>query len=524
MLKLKSFNFEQQQFQDFELEQSYPGQVAWILGRNTNCDLVLPNPDVSRVHGRIFYSGNCYYFVDIGSSSGTLLNGETLETNEKQPLCPGDLLQIGETFMYVESLSPPSGSVNPAIAVPPRSLLPEKLWTTEDITCRCHRIIDETPDVKTFCLVAEPPVLFQYQPGQFVNLAVEIDGQTVMRPYSISSSPTRPSYLSLTVKRVSCPPDQPHLPPGLVSNWLHDHFSEGDRVRLVGGPLGQFTCLPNLPSKLLLISAGSGITPMMSIARWLQDTLAGCDVVFLHSARTQTDLVFHHELAMMSAQMPNFRLVLTLTQATPLLSGRKPPGQPWLGLTGRLSPEMLRLVVPDWLERSAFVCGPTPFMQNARAVLESLNFPMQNYQEESFGDRHRTASPTAFQSPFVLESPASFATSSSGVERKETDSIRKAIATSIQSTVNSKAVITFIQSRQTVPVDPSSSILELAEQAGVPVTSGCRAGACGLCKVRTRGGQVRYDSPPSGLSAADRQAGLALACVGYPTGALEIEA
>ncbi len=505
MLNLKSVNFEQQQFQTHCLESSHAEQTEWLIGRNTTCDLVLPSPEVSRVHGRIVYIEGVYYYIDDGSTSGSLLNGESIPINDNRQLSPGDLLQIGETFLHVEALTPPSIK-GAEVGLPSPFVIPEQPWAGEDLLCRCCRIVDETPDVKTFCFVAEPGVLFDYQPGQFVNLEVEIEGKSVMRSYSISSSPTRPYHLSVTIKRVPQPADQPELPAGLVSNWLHDHLKVGDRVRLLGGALGNFTCLPNLPPKMLLISAGSGITPMMSMSRWVQDSLTDCDILFLHSARTLEDIVFRAELESITAQMPNFQLAITLTQQS--------VGRAWMGLTGRISQSMLQFVVPDLSDRAVYVCGPAAFMQSVRSLLETLQFPMQHYQEESFGGTLPPLKPT---STSVLQSvPVSELTSNS----IDIDPLVTAVATS----TNEAPVIHFIQSEREVTADEDASILEIAEQEGIAMRSACRVGACGACKVRVSKGQVRYDTTPTALTAADQQAGLALACIAYPVKHVEIEA
>ena len=521
MLTLKSINFEQQQFQIHHLKQTQPDKREWLIGRSTTCDLVLSNPEVSRVHGKIAFTDDAYYFMDMDSSFGSSLNGTSLPANERYQLNLADILQLGETFLYVEGITPPS--------VPPLTdeaetytsiALPEKPWEGEDLLCRCCRVVDETPDVKTFSFVAEPPVLFNYKPGQFVNLAIDIDGKPVIRSYSISSSPTRPYHLSLTIKRVPSPVGQTDLPAGLVSNWLHDHLKVGDRVQLIGGPVGHFTCLPNLPSKLLLISAGSGITPMMSMSRWVQDTLANCDIVFLHCARTPEDLIFRTELETIAAQLPNFHLAVTLTQ--------QPLGQSWMGLTGRISSSLLQMVAPDLLDRAVYVCGPEGFMESTKLLLETMKFPMQNYQQESFGRSKKPKTPA--QPPAAptwhTEPERTIVRNGNGNHAgmlMSTKSASTQLASAPPATATAP-VVHFMNAERQIPVDDSASILELAEQEGIQIRHACRVGACGACKVRVHKGQVRYDTPPTALTDADKQAGYALACVAYPNGALAIEA
>lgn len=489
MLILKSVNFEQQKFQHHHLKPSYPGQVEWVIGRSTECDLILASPEVSRIHGRILYADSAYHFADIGSTSGSLLNGIPVTAHDKSPLDVGDLLQLGETFLYVEQLSAPELG-QPVSGWETGAWQPDTPWTG-DLICQCRRIVDETADVKTFYFTAEPAILFSYQPGQFINLAVEIDGQTVIRPYSISSSPTRPHHLSITVKRVLNPIDQPDVPAGLVSNWLHDHLQVGDRVKIIGGPLGRFTCLPHVPDKLLLMSAGSGITPMMSMSRWMQDTLTTCDVVFWHSARTQEDIIFRPELEAIAAQMPNFHLTINLTQ--------NQAGRPWMGLTGRISEEMLRLVVPDFRNRQVYVCGPSGFMDHVRSLLETLQFPMMNYQEESFGQPAPTRRLSSAAEPQPTRTP------------------------DLPVTEAEISQVSFAPADRSVPSDGNTSILDLAEQADVAIRSACRMGVCGACKIKVCHGEVRYETPPSVLTESEQEAGYALACVAYPIQDVSVE-
>lgn len=517
MLKLKSVNFDQRQFQNHQLSPTYQGQVEWLIGRNPTCDLVLSNREVSRVHGRIIYQDGSYYFVDIGSTSGSLLNGDSVPVNEKRSLHVGDLLQIGETFLYVEEFAQPTIPLSESDGDWQYTIqLPDRRWTEETLTCRCDRIIQETPDIKTFCFTAEPPVLFNFAPGQFVNLEVAIDGKPVIRPYSISSSPTRPYHLSLTIKRVPGPANNPDLPPGLVSNWMHDQFQEGDRVRFIGGPMGHFTFLPNLPPKLLLISAGSGITPMMSMARWIHDTLADCEVVFLHSARTPHDIAFRSELEALAARMPNFRLAITITQSL--------RGLPWMGLTGRISEAMLRFVAPDLGDRKVFVCGPAGFMHGIKSTLEAMHFPMQHYLEESFGGRKASLATTISEPetpsdpPTLIGNQSTFDETTTQLTPQSTLTMKKAASPTTTPVVN------FAKAGHTVAADGTLTILEIAEQEGIAIPCACRAGACGACKVRTHEGTVRYAAPPMALSAKDEQAGYVLACVAHPVDQVVVEA
>ena len=143
-------------------------------------------------------------------------------------------------------------------------------WANGRHQVRCLKVIQETHDVKTFCFDMAQPMLFFFKPGQFITLELAIGTEKVMRSYTISSAPSIPYSFSVTVKRVAG---------GQVSNWLHDNLQSGDLLT-VHGPVGQFNCMDFPAEKVLLLSGGVGITPVMSMARWLFNTNAGVDMAF----------------------------------------------------------------------------------------------------------------------------------------------------------------------------------------------------------------------------------------------------
>src|SRR5258707_4053986 len=202
--------------------------------------------------------------------------------------------------------------------------------------------LEEPADAKPFRLFGEKPLLFSYRPGQFVTLLLTIDGEYIERSYSISSSPSRPHVLELTVKRV---------PGGRVSNWLCDHVMLGERLT-IKGPAGKFTCFDCPASKMLFIGAGSGITPMMSMSRWIADTSADVDVKFLASFKSPGDIIFRKELELISARHACFRVAVTLTSTW---SGRT---ESWTGFNGRFNKSMIHALVPDLDKRHVFQCRP----------------------------------------------------------------------------------------------------------------------------------------------------------------------
>ncbi|NJL21747.1 MAG: hypothetical protein HC895_14535 [Leptolyngbyaceae cyanobacterium SM1_3_5] len=165
-------------------------------------------------------------------------------------------------------------------------------------------------------------------------------------------------------------------PINLLANWFFESMQVGSELIDFSKPIGSFTCFPNPPQKILFISAGTGIASIMSMLRWIYDAAAECDVTLLHSTRSPDHIPFRQDLELMTMRLPKFRLVITTTQPQFTSS--------WLGLTGRISADLLAAVVPDLCDRTAYVAGSSDFAKSTEQILKSLNFPLQNYYEETF--------------------------------------------------------------------------------------------------------------------------------------------
>ncbi|MEM6451241.1 MAG: 2Fe-2S iron-sulfur cluster-binding protein [Cyanobacteria bacterium P01_D01_bin.105] len=501
MLKTKVINTHTNDVYEAELTPRAGHQSECLIGRHPNCDLVLEGPAVSRVHGRVLFEPDACFFVDLGSTDGSLLNNEETVVNQSYAIAPNDVLRIGEFAVIVESVATHSTS-NSAPAT-------RHLWTGGEISARCVQIIAETHDVKTFRFVAEPAVLFNFKPGQFVTLTLPIQhpqtGRQLTRAYSISSSPARPHTLDITVKRVG--PANDDLPPGVVSNWLHDCLEVGMTLP-IQGPFGDFNCVDHPAQKLLLISAGSGITPMMSMAQWLSDRATGIDITFVHTARTAQDIIFRQRLSLLAAQYPTFKLAFSLTK---LKANQGASSSPWCGYRGRLNPAMLATICPDYAERTAFVCGPNGFMSSTKQLLQGMNFPMENYFEESFGG------PTSRKS--LKPSPGVKSENAKSQLSKSAHPLQAQTATDASSNTEiCSRIVEFSASGKQISCDEEDTLLDAAEQAGVSLTSGCRMGSCGVCKQQLQSGAVDYDVDPKGLSEGDRADGHVLTCIAKPVG------
>ena len=354
-------------------------------------------------------------------------------------------------------------------------------WSNGRHLVRCVKVIQETWDVRTFCFMAEQPVLFFFKPGQFVTLELEIEGQPVMRSYTISSSPSVPYSFSITVKRV---------PGGQVSNWLHDNLQQGDELA-VHGPVGNFNCIDYPSEKALFLSGGVGITPLMSMVRWYFDTNAAIDINFIHSARSPRDIIYHREMEHIFSRIPEFKLHIVCERSDEL-------GDSWYGLRGYLDQRMLELIAPDYLEREIFCCGPTPYMNAIKNILQQNGFDMSRYHEESFG-----ATPVDVTVD-VLEQ----------VEQAEQ------AAEDIQP--EDLIQVEFLTSGKSVRILPSETVHAAAAKLGLHIPKACGMGICGTCRVELKSGQVDMEHN-GGITDEDIEEGYILSCCSRPKGNVVVD-
>ena len=361
-----------------------------------------------------------------------------------------------------------------------------------DMILRCKAVVPITHDVSTFVLEPTTPRSFTFAPGQYVVVTVTIDGERHQRCYTLSSPPTRPHLLTITVKRT---------PDGVVSNWLHDHLERGGRLE-VSGPFGDFT-LAHYPSrKYLFLSAGSGITPLMSMTRTLADLSGQADVAFVHSARTPADIVFRHELAALPASGLNLA-VTSICESDSV-------GKVWTGPRGRLSAGLLGAVVPDITEREVFMCGPGPYMTAAHNVLVELGVPLDQVHQESFVIEPVVQGLSVVPDTLVPDLLVSGAVVPGGVAPAE------APAPATRS-------IVFARSGKEVLAEPGMTVLEAAASAGISIRSACGQGLCGTCKSDLLEGSVDMQHA-GGIRPREIAAGKFLPCCSYPQDNLVVDA
>jgi ferredoxin-NADP reductase len=350
------------------------------------------------------------------------------------------------------------------------SLGPE--WSGDaEADLQCLQVVEETHDVRTFILKSTGHHCFRYLPGQFITLELMIQGQAVRRCYTLSSTPTRPECVSITVKRV---------PGGLVSNWLHDHLHAGDRLSALG-PSGDFSCFAAPAPRYLFISGGSGVTPLMSMTRALHDLGSDADLLFVHCARTPADVLFADELALMARRMPRLQLAFVCEN--------RPAHSSYAGHLGRLDAARLVHIAPDLNDRDVYTCGPAPFMAAVSTLLKGCGYDLQRYREESFDFGQLTAPP---------EAPALEPSASSGFQVR----------------LNKRG--------DTFTCRPDQTVLQAATAAGVRLPSSCSDGVCGTCKTLKLSGEVDMHHK-GGIRAREVASGQFLPCCSRPRSDLVLD-
>lgn len=338
----------------------------------------------------------------------------------------------------------------------------------------CVAVERVTHDVASFVLRSAHGRSYRFEPGQYLTLTAPVDGRDTERCYTIASSPLCPDALTITVKRV---------PGGPVSNWLHDHLRPGVALP-VTGPLGRFSITYHPAARYLFLSAGSGITPLMSMTRTIHQRGGPADVVFVHSARTPDDIIFRAELEEIAATNPGIRVVAVCEEDSAT--------QRWAGRRGRLTLPMLRSMAPDLAEREVFTCGPPAYMDTVRAMLAEAGAATECCHEESF----------TFPRP-AHDQAGGTATSARPAEAGFS--------------------VELARSRRMIMCEPGSTVLEAAERAGLSLPSSCGEGVCGTCKTAMLSGSVDMDHG-GGIRPREIAENMVLLCCSSPRTDLVLDA
>lgn len=362
----------------------------------------------------------------------------------------------------------------------------------------------ESPDAQVCSFYLEPEdggALVGFKPGQFLTFNLDVNDpasgghKTITRCYSLSDAPelaTGGGRYRVSIKRV--PAAKKGVPPGVSSNHFHDHVEEGDTLA-VRSPSGHFF-LERGQNPIVLIAGGIGITPMVSM---LNDTLIhdeGREVWLFYGVRNAYEHAMKKVLERLDARYPNFHLRVCYSQPR-----REDELARDYHYEGRVSVNLLRKTLPFQIY-DFYICGPTPMMKSIVPGLDDWGVPDQHIHFEAFG-------PASIERPNRKAAPKPEGPSAFRDEPK--------IGEGPSGPVN----VTFSASGKTLEWDPScESLLDFAEQNGVEMDSGCRAGGCGTCQTTIEEGEVSYNHAPD----FDPEPGTCLACVCRPKSDVTVEA
>ena len=296
------------------------------------------------------------------------------------------------------------------------------LWSARELRGRIVEVRPETRDSATLVIKPGWGFRFEHQPGQYIGIGVLVDGRWRWRSYSLTSpartGPTR--TLSITVKA---------MPEGFLSGHLVNGVQPGTIVRLAA-PQGDFVMPDPPPPAVLFLTAGSGITPVMSMLRTMARRGRLPDIVHLHSVPSAQEVMFAAELEELGRTHAGYRLTVRTTRSE-----------------GRLDLSRLADQVPDWRDRQTWVCGPEGLLAEAENLWAVAGVADQLHRERFAAAR--------------------VATDGGG------------------------GTVTFARSGATRSADAATSLLEAGEQAGVQLPFGCRMGICHTCVVSLVDGRVR---------------------------------
>jgi len=339
------------------------------------------------------------------------------------------------------------------------------------------RVVDEAESIRSFYLEphdAKP--LAPFLPGQHLTFQLAVPGRPkpLVRCYSLSAA-ARPERYRVTIKRVPAPAGAAGAPPGLASNYFHDHVVAG-RILDVKAPGGRFYLDPLDDAPLVLLAGGVGITPLYCMVEALVAAGASRETWLFYGVRGRADHALREPLSRL-AQAHSW-LSLHVCYSDP-----EPSAAPGVDdhHAGRITPELLREVLPS-SNYHFYLCGPPPMMDSLTAGLRAWGVPDERVHFELFGPasvkrvRHVAPAPDAAAAPIE---------------------------------------VLFERSGRACAWTPGAgSLLDLAEAHGVAIDAGCRAGNCGTCATAVKAGTTAYATPP-GFAV---EAGSCLACVAIPAG------
>lgn len=338
-----------------------------------------------------------------------------------------------------------------------------------EIPCIVTDIRQESPSAKTIRLTPQNGYIPPFYPGQYISVAVEVQGVRTSRAYSISSPATERRFYEITVRSSAA---------GFVSDYLLNTLKPGDTLTCLA-PTGQFYRFDAVHGKkLVFIAGGSGITPFMSMlqtdAEQMRDDYR---INLIYGCSCQDDIIFHDRLNALAGELSGFTL-------NPIISE---PEADCKYDTGFITAEYIKKTVPDYADCTFFLCGPSVMYDFVLAELEKLNIPRSRVRKEV---QTLPADPT------------------------------KLAAWPQEITVKDTFKIT-LPDGQTIDAKATDTILETVERSGLEVRTQCRAGECSLCRTKLKSGKV-FQPEHALLRRSDMKFGYIHPCVTYPISDIEL--
>lgn len=444
----------------------------------------------------------------------------------------------------IRDLEMPWNRVLGATAGPAGAATALNPWNPQEFMAECVGTVPESGGMMTFVFRRVDGAPLAFRPGQYLRIAFPVDGpdaEPVDRSYSISSAATQPWTFDITVKR-----DED----GRVSGWVHDNVRPGTVLEMLG-PVGAFH-LPDAERRprYLLLAAGSGITPIMSMIRTIHTLPGYADIVVLYHGTAPGTFAFSRELEYLASVDSRITVYYSL--------GDRSVEGTWEGMVGRLTTSMIEDVAPDANGRHVYACGPEGYLDVATQLLLDVGVDdtaihveyftgaadvRQEYREEvalagelaeeyaeAVQDYHDTQ--TAALDVFVpaaeaeeappAEAPAAAETQTASAPEAAPDAAAASPA-DFQTVGEGPITMSFVRSKLNVRIGPEERILQVAQRAGVRIGANCQEGMCGSCKSVKISGEVEMNHQ-GGIRQREIDAGKFLPCCSTATTDLVIDA
>ena len=337
-------------------------------------------------------------------------------------------------------------------------------------------IIVHSPDMKSFLLAPDArrgtKKLAWFSAGQYLSIALNVDGQTICRPYSIASSPRDAlnGNYRITVKRVGG---------GIASGFMLDNWTVGTSV-IASAPLGDFTYEPLRDAKTVIgIAGGSGITPFRSFAKAITEGDEDFNLILLYGSRTLADAVYSDEFKEMADSSGKIKLVNVLSEEK--VKGAE---------NGFITAKLIKKYAPKDEDYSIFLCGPQAMYDFADKEIETLGIRRKFVRHELFGEY------------FHPEKNADYTGDKDAVYN---------------------VTVRMAGEETTITCKADTTLLRAMEAAGIKAPSDCRSGRCGWCHSQLISGEVYVPESVDGRRLADKIYGYIHPCCSFPLSDIVID-